>query len=125
MQHTFTKQERLNSKKKIEQLFKKGITKRAGCINMIYRITDQELDTPVQVLFSAPKKQFHRAVDRNLLKRRMREAYRLNKKAITEVCRKANKNMIVAFIYSGKTIALYTEIEEKMKSLLEVIELIK
>ena len=123
IRNTFPKQERLNSKKKIEKLFDKGTSKRAGCINMVYLITDQESDVPVKVMFSVPKRQFRRAVDRNLLRRRMREAYRLNKMDFTEVCKKENKTFTGAFIYTGKSLEGYAIIEEKIKYLLGMIEL--
>jgi len=113
--------ERLSSKKKIDLLFKNGISKRDGCIHMVYLITDNEPESSVQVMFSVSKKLFPRAVDRNLLKRRMREAYRLNKKEIMEAFSKAKKQLIVAFLYIGKTEESYSAIESYIKQLLSEI----
>jgi len=121
IRNTFTKMERLSSKKKIDLLFKNGISKRDGCIHMVYLITDNEPESSVQVMFSVSKKLFPRAVDRNLLKRRMREAYRLNKKEIMEAFSKAKKQLIVAFLYIGKTEESYSAIESYIKQLLSEI----
>jgi len=115
--------ERLNSKKKIDLLFKNGISKRDGCINMVYLINDNEPESSVQVMFSVSKKLFPRAVDRNLLKRRMREVYRLNKKEIMEAFGKAKKQLVVAFLFIGKTEESYSTIEGYIKHLLSKIPL--
>ena len=76
--HTFRKAERLCSKKRIEELFSNGRSLSAYPLRAIYEVHDQDL-APVQVLISVSKRHFKYAVDRNRLKRCIREAYRLNK----------------------------------------------
>jgi ribonuclease P protein component len=82
--NTFSKEERLCSKRSIEDLFANGSSFVLFPFRVVYRIERTALDSsvPIQVLFSVPKRRFKRAVTRNLLKRRMREAYRLHKAAL-------------------------------------------
>jgi len=68
----------------------------------------------VQVAFTVPKKKFKRAVDRNLLKRRMREAYRLNKSLIEEKNQSKLKELSIIFIYSSQEILSTEKIESAM-----------
>ena len=72
--------------------------------------------TSTQVLFSVPKRQFKHAVDRNLIRRRNKEAYRLHKQLLTG-------NFTIAFIYIGKGIEDYKAIEKGMKSALKKVGL--
>jgi len=79
------------------------------------------LDSPVQVAFSVPKKKIKLAVRRNLLKRRMREAYRLNRKSILST-EDSGKTLSLVFIYQHKEILDYSTIEKSMIKLLKKVE---
>lgn len=104
---TFKKSERLSSKKTIQELFSKGSSFYIYPFKIIYR-EDQE--TPVhQILISVPKRNFKKAVHRNLLKRRIREAYRLNKHLF-----KTPHKLQIAYIYTAKELLDYKEIERKL-----------
>lgn len=108
----FPKAERLTGKKTIEELFKSGSSLFVHPFLLKYKITDEQVH---RVLISVPKKKFKRAVDRNLIKRRFREAYRLNKHLIysehTSFCH-------VGFIYQDSKILSFAEIEQKLLILL-------
>lgn len=77
--------------------------------------TATDLQFPAQAMFIVPKRQFKKAHDRNKLKRRMREAYRLNKNALYEKLNAENKKVIIAFIYVGKKTEEYSLIEKAIK----------
>lgn len=71
-------------------------------------------DFPVQVLFSVPKKKFKSAVQRNRIKRRMREAYRKNKHLLYQHLSKTEKKLALGFIYTSPAESDYHEIEQKI-----------
>ena len=77
--YTFTKEERLCSRKYLDLLFKNGSSFLLYPFRVSYLFIDESADVKAQVVINVPKKRYKRAVDRNLLKRRIREAYRLNK----------------------------------------------
>ncbi|MFT4757081.1 MAG: ribonuclease P protein component [Cyclobacteriaceae bacterium] len=107
----FPKNERLSSKKLIDNIFLNGKSLFSYPFSIKYLFyTDQEYN---QVLISVSKKKFKRAVDRNLIKRRIKEAYRLNKSTFL----KRNKEkgyLLIAYIYIAKEIHDYSFIESKL-----------
>ena len=76
---------------------------------------------PCQVVFSAPKKSFKRAVDRNLIKRRMREAYRGNKHLLYEHLVENQQNLHLLIIYTAKEIADFEVINDNMLKALKTL----
>lgn len=116
---SFKKAERLNSRKEIEAIVKHGRKTSAGFIQLYWLEYDAEKSAPVSILVSVPKKKFKKAVDRNLLKRRMREAYRKNKSFLVDHCRKSNKSLSLMFIYNSMNIESYADIESKIVVLLK------
>ncbi|TCD08241.1 ribonuclease P protein component [Pedobacter frigidisoli] len=77
--YTFKKEERLCSRKHLDLLFKNGSSFLLYPFRVSYLFVNEPAAVQVQVVINVPKKRYKRAVDRNLLKRRIREAYRLNK----------------------------------------------
>jgi ribonuclease P protein component len=73
-------------------------------------------------LISAPKHHFKHAHDRNLLKRRIREAYRLNKHSITAACADNQVYLDVSIHYTAKKKETYQMIEQALKNGLDRIE---
>lgn len=79
---TFPKSEKLCSKKHIEELYKSGSSTFLHPYRIVYHISNTSAQTYPKVLTSVPKRNFKKAVDRNRLKRQIREIYRRNKHTI-------------------------------------------
>jgi ribonuclease P protein component len=120
---TFNKQERLCSKKQIELLFSKGKSSFGHPLKFIYMQVETDLQFQAQAMFVVPKRQFKKAHDRNLLKRRMREAYRLHKLNFYQQLSTANVKVVCAFIYVGKKQEEYITIEKAIKQNLNSVTL--
>jgi ribonuclease P protein component len=119
----FSKKERLNSRQQIEDLFANGKRISTGNIRLVYRITDETDQAKAQVMISVPKKSFKKAVHRNLIKRRIREAYRLNKHSLNDHLIKINKHIVFAFLYTSPEIHEYKVIQEDVVDLLNKLSL--
>jgi ribonuclease P protein component len=111
---TLHKEERLCSRKIIEELFTSGESFLSYPLKVVFTKTDESSPSPVQAAFTASKRNFKRAVKRNLLKRRMREAYRLNKELLCAQIRQKELHLAIMFVFIGKDIAEYPAIEKAM-----------
>lgn len=113
--YTFRKEERLCSRKHLDLLFKSGSSFLLYPFRVSYLFIDQPADVPAQVVINVPKKRYKRAVDRNLLKRRIREAYRLNKQNQLYLPLPANKGLLLFSIqFVGKDKYAFPFIEKKL-----------
>jgi ribonuclease P protein component len=106
---TFKKEERLNKEKWIKELFTKGSSFHLHPFRVIYLPHPDPRHPVHQVLISVSARNFKKAVDRNTIKRRIREAYRLNKAKIN-----ASGKWLIAYIYVAKGIVPSPVIHEKM-----------
>jgi ribonuclease P protein component len=111
---TFKKEERLTSKKTFDLLFNTGKSFAVPPFRLLRIETKLSGSVPVQLGISVPKRSFAKAVDRNTLKRRIREAYRKNKQLIYEVLKKKDLSIALMIIYTAKEELPYAEIEKKM-----------
>ncbi|MBQ6964666.1 MAG: ribonuclease P protein component [Bacteroidaceae bacterium] len=120
-----TKAERLNSRLAIERLFAGGNASMAMFpLRLVYRreaMTDADkMDEkpPVSILVSVPKKRFRHAVDRNRMKRLVREAYRLNKHILWKALEGKNERLMLAFVCMTDTLPSYQMVNKSMKKAL-------
>jgi len=105
---SFPKSERLYKKKAIQELFDKGSSFYLYPFRVFFQ-KSSEPESANQVMFSVSKRNFKNATDRNLLKRRMKEAYRLNKAAIP-----GTTKLQIAYIYTAKEILTFELIRDKV-----------
>ena len=99
---TFKKEERLSSRKEIQDLYETGKSFNSKCFRVFWKSSKQSEIFPAQVLISVSKKNFKRAVDRNRIKRLIREAYRKNKHLLYESLNAGNKKIILLYCYLVK-----------------------
>lgn len=119
MSFTFTKIERLCSKKAIDDLFAHGKSKTQFPFKLIYKPTEFESPFPVRAMFVVPKKKHKRANKRNAIKRRMREVYRLNKHILYDALK--SQKLDLMFICLSNEELEYAVIEKSMLQLMEAL----
>ena len=120
----FGRKEKLKSRKRVEELFARGKTVNVFPIRVSYQFTNlpEEEKAVAEVGVSVSKRNFKRAVDRNRIKRLLREAYRLQKKELLELLQVQKKNAYVFFIYTHKQIPEYSVVFETMKKCMDVLK---
>ena len=121
MDYKLRKDEKLCSRTAVEQLFGEGKSLMAFPLRAAYRLRPHG-EHPVQFLISIPKKRIRKAVGRVTLRRRVREAYRLNRRELLLApLEQAGWGVDIAFVYLDNNPAPYSVINEKMMSLLSRI----
>lgn len=120
MNNTFPKSEHLCGVKSIEKLHTQGNAFVSYPFRIVYiLVNDEAEDIPVRAMVSVSKKKFKKAVDRNRVKRLMRETYRLNKSQLIELISENDLRLHLAFQYISDEIMPYSEMNNKMQKTLE------
>lgn len=107
--YTLNKDQRLKSRKQIEALFASGQSFSVFPFRVIYKHNEPDDEHPLKFGVSVPSRHFKKAVDRNLMKRRIREAWRLQRQPLD------GKPLHVFFVFTAKELADYNLIAEKMR----------
>ncbi|WP_040279570.1 ribonuclease P protein component [Psychroserpens damuponensis] len=116
MSFSYPKKEKLKSQKLIEHLFSEGKSVSAYPLRMVYLKSNFDDDTQFKTGVSVSKRNFKKAVDRNRIKRLLREGYRLNKSAYFN---NISSSYTLMILYIGKDGTDFDSIDKKMKQLLE------
>lgn len=114
MTQSFRKSERLIRKSLISLLFRKGDSWFEFPYKITWMFVSAPMTDPVQVLFTVPRWLFRKSVDRNLIRRRMREEYRRNKEILYDSLHRTGRQMILCYRYSSGDILPSSVIREKI-----------
>ena len=114
MNNTLGKTERLKSKKLIKKLFEEGVSIKNFPFRLVYITTEKP---PIKSSFSVPKRNFKKAVDRNRIKRLIKEAYRLEKKNLFKTL---SFNSVFMITFLGKKEPTFSETQKKIGELLKL-----
>ena len=124
--HTWSKEERISSKRVVDKLFNGhgSHAMAAFPLRLVYMVGDREPDKtdepPVRILVSVPKRCLKHAVDRNRVKRQIRESYRLNKHLLTDQLGESpDKELAMAFIWLSKDLFSTDYVEQRIQQLLQ------
>ena len=96
-----------------------GKAQNAYPLRVVSKVVRYEAGSPVRLVISVPKRLFKKAVHRNLLKRRIREAFRLNRAELTEILEKQHKTVHVLVVFTGKEAATFDLIQSKIILILQ------
>lgn len=120
--NTFPLKEHLKSKSIIERVYAEGSSATAFPLRAVFLEPDSDMQEPTAtILISVAKRRFRHAVDRNLMKRRIREAYRTSKHSFIEALQNNGKKMAVAIIYIDTKESSTEFLKRKMEKLLNTI----
>jgi len=119
--HSFPASQKLKSRKVIGQLFERGNHIKAFPIKGIFSITEFNPDyhgSHLQMGISVPKRSFKNAVDRNRIKRQVREVYRMHHAQLMSEAKKRNIYLAVMLIYIDRKEPNFLYLDQKVKSLI-------
>jgi ribonuclease P protein component len=116
---SYNKFEKLKSRKQIELLFAQGKSISSFPVKVFYLPVEHTPEHPVQVGVGVSARNFKKAVDRNTIKRRMREAYRLHKLPLHEYLMTEQKSVAVFILWIDKQLPTTAELQDLMPTVIE------
>ena len=116
--YTFRKEEKLCSQKIIGEIFLSGASFLCYPLKVVWKFEEIPVSYPAQVVFSIPKRLFKKAHDRNLLKRQLREIYRMRKHELYFHLESQNKKIAMMFVYIAKEQLEFSQIEAAMSKII-------
>lgn len=111
---SFSKNEKLCGEIRIGKLFSEGKAFIVFPLRVVFLKSDEHSGTSVKVMISVPKKKIRKAVDRNRIKRLIREAYRINKPAFVSEIKEKDLHLHIAFTYVSDKESDFSHINEKI-----------
>ncbi len=120
--YSFSKAERICSKRVIDKLFAGGNTSMAVYPLRAVCMPVERESVPASILISVPKRRFRHAVDRNRMKRQVREAYRLNKHVIWKALESKPYSLAIAFVCIADKPLASANVARSVKKILVRIE---
>lgn len=118
IRETFTKSERLCSRKAIAGLFEEGKSFFSYPYQVIWTPSPSDIPFPAQVTISVSKRGFKLAVTRNLIRRRIREAYRKNKQILYDALNTDGRKIIFIIIFKANAVPEFRFVEKSLKEML-------
>lgn len=120
--NSYAKAEKLKSRKALNALFTGGKSFAVFPVKVFWMPAEHNSDQPIQAGVGVSARHFKKAVDRNRIKRLLRECYRLNKHGLLATLDAKEKKVVVFFLYVGKELPDYTLLNEKMQQALTKFE---